>query len=61
MTQAAPEITESYSPETLTDRELLTEIMARLIRMEGEINRLLGAWSLGGLRGLRQAARSNSG
>jgi hypothetical protein len=39
-----------------TDRELLEAIYTRLAVLEGEMSRLLGAWSSGGLRGLRRAA-----
>jgi hypothetical protein len=41
-----------------TDRELLEAIYARLAVLEGEMSRLLGAWSAGGIRGLRAAARN---
>jgi hypothetical protein len=41
-----------------TDRELLESIYVRLEVLETELNRLLTAWSAGGLRGLRNAARN---
>lgn len=44
-----------------TDRELLEAIYVRLSVLEGEMNRLLTAWSAGGLRGLRAAAKNGSG
>jgi hypothetical protein len=44
-----------------TDRELLEAIYVRLEVLETELNRLLTAWSAGGLRGLRNAARNGGG
>lgn len=42
----------------ITERELLEDIQARLIRLDGHLTALLGAWSDGGLRGLRAAGRN---
>lgn len=44
----------------LTDRELLEAIYVRLAVLEGELQRLLSAWSAGGLRGLRTAAKNGA-
>jgi len=44
-----------------SDRELLEAIYVRLEVLETELNRLLTAWSAGGLRGLRSAARNGGG
>lgn len=38
----------------------VAEIAERLKRMETKFDGLFGAWSVGGLRGLRQAARGAS-
>lgn len=42
---------------TESDRELLLDIQARLIRLDQHLAALIGAWSAGGLRGLREAGR----
>ena len=41
-----------------SDRELLEAIYVRLEVLETELSRLLTAWSAGGLRGLRAAAKT---
>ena len=40
-----------------TDRELLESVYTRLAVLEDRLNRLLVAWSVGGIRGLRAAAK----
>lgn len=56
----AAEITEITERNQLSQDErdgLLLAINDRLARVEAELTRLLGAWSSGGLMGLRKAAR----
>ena len=65
LTRYADDVTTNNQQElpayAQTDRELLEAIYTRLAVIEGEMNRLLAAWSGGGLRGLRAAARNGAG
>lgn len=56
MAAETTEITERNRREMLSERALLLEVLDRLDQMETRLSVLLGAWSAGGLRGLRQAA-----
>lgn len=50
-------ITQGNPVENLSDRELMERIDARLDRLEADWAGMLRAWSAGGLRALREAAR----
>jgi hypothetical protein len=52
--------TDNTAARPETDREYLEAIYARLEAIETELARLLGAYSVGGLRGFRAAAKTGS-
>lgn len=56
VTQETAPVTDGYPVYAMNDREILEAIYTRLAVLEAEMQRLLGAWSTGGLRGLRKAA-----
>ena len=61
LTRYADRVTTEKTPlpaYAQTDRELLEAIYVRLAVLETELQRLLTAWSAGGLLGLRTAARN---
>jgi len=57
---APQEITERNQEDMESLLSTVAEIAERTARMEAELHRLFTAWSTGGLRGLRQAARGAS-
>ena len=57
-TAGVPETTIGVPAYAQSDRELLEAIYVRLEVLETELSRLLTAWSAGGLRGLRAAAKT---
>lgn len=54
-------VTQENEEITLSDRELLETTYRTVARMEREMSVLLAAWAMGGLRGLRNAARTREG
>lgn len=54
-------VTQENEEITLSDRELLVELHRTVTRLEREMAALLSAWAMGGLRGLRNAARTREG